>query len=395
MLDQPGTGEALRLQGLTARIDTEAWAGAAVDWLETRDDVDARRIGIVGWSWAAIRPARRRLREAVRAVRGVGRQPQLGRGPAPSARARGRAAGPPLLGARALGVGPRGPRHLHRVRRRRPPRGVVEKITVPFLIAHGANDRQIPLEYAHRSYEQAVNSPKRELRVFTPRRAGPSTSASTTCPRQRLHRRLGRRHLRRTDPAALTSPAYRRIFINPARAKIWERRGSSTPRSASVSTKRSPTTRPWRSCWTTTSPPCCTPASGSAKLVTGDVAERRPAATVVNCLTADSRKEVDRLVSAAFDAGGRPWLPAAPKSPATPAVSPIPTETPGRSCGWNSGTSSTDAPRCHFRGKAPPGGCLFPGKGTRVLAATRWPGAAGGGRAGQGAGRRPRGTTAG
>jgi fermentation-respiration switch protein FrsA (DUF1100 family) len=39
---------------------------------------------------------------------------------------------------------------------------------VPFLIAHGANDRQIPLEYAHRSYGQAVNSPKRALRVFTP-----------------------------------------------------------------------------------------------------------------------------------------------------------------------------------------------------------------------------------
>jgi fermentation-respiration switch protein FrsA (DUF1100 family) len=45
--------------------------------------------------------------------------------------------------------------------------GVVERITVPFLIAHGAGDRQIPLEYAHRSYEQAVNSPQRELRVFT------------------------------------------------------------------------------------------------------------------------------------------------------------------------------------------------------------------------------------
>jgi fermentation-respiration switch protein FrsA (DUF1100 family) len=39
---------------------------------------------------------------------------------------------------------------------------------VPFLIAHGENDRQIPVEYAHRSYEQAVNSPKRELRIFTP-----------------------------------------------------------------------------------------------------------------------------------------------------------------------------------------------------------------------------------
>jgi fermentation-respiration switch protein FrsA (DUF1100 family) len=44
---------------------------------------------------------------------------------------------------------------------------VVEQIAVPFLIVHGENDRQIPLEYAHRSYEQAGNSPKRELRVFT------------------------------------------------------------------------------------------------------------------------------------------------------------------------------------------------------------------------------------
>jgi fermentation-respiration switch protein FrsA (DUF1100 family) len=46
--------------------------------------------------------------------------------------------------------------------------GVVEQITVPFLIAHGQSDRQIPVAYAHRSYEQAVNSPKRELRIFTP-----------------------------------------------------------------------------------------------------------------------------------------------------------------------------------------------------------------------------------
>jgi hypothetical protein len=38
---------------------------------------------------------------------------------------------------------------------------------VPFLIAHGAGDRQIPLDYAHRSYHQAVASPQRELRIFT------------------------------------------------------------------------------------------------------------------------------------------------------------------------------------------------------------------------------------
>ena len=46
--------------------------------------------------------------------------------------------------------------------------GVVEEITVPFLITHGENDRQINVSYAHQSYDQAVNSPKRELRIFTP-----------------------------------------------------------------------------------------------------------------------------------------------------------------------------------------------------------------------------------
>jgi hypothetical protein len=50
MLDQPGTGEALRLQGSRPGIDAEAWGRRRVDWLETRDDVDVARIGVVGWS---------------------------------------------------------------------------------------------------------------------------------------------------------------------------------------------------------------------------------------------------------------------------------------------------------------------------------------------------------
>ncbi|MCB1300496.1 MAG: hypothetical protein KDB28_04355, partial [Tetrasphaera sp.] len=45
--------------------------------------------------------------------------------------------------------------------------GIVEKITCPFLIAHGEGDRQINVKYAHQSYDQAVNSPKRTLRLFT------------------------------------------------------------------------------------------------------------------------------------------------------------------------------------------------------------------------------------
>jgi fermentation-respiration switch protein FrsA (DUF1100 family) len=50
--------------------------------------------------------------------------------------------------------------------------GVVERIRVPYLVVHGSKDRQIPVEYAHRSYEQAVNSPKRELKVYTERDGG-------------------------------------------------------------------------------------------------------------------------------------------------------------------------------------------------------------------------------
>jgi len=169
MLDQPGTGEALRLQGLTARIDTEVWAGAAVDWLATRDDVDAGRIGIVGWSlggYFAPRAAAYEKRFALCVAWGANhnwgavqrrRLEREGERPVPHYWEHvlwvwGHTDLDEFIDfADAV--------HLD---------GVVEHITVPFLIAHGANDRQIPLEYAHRSYEQAVYSPKRELRIFTP-----------------------------------------------------------------------------------------------------------------------------------------------------------------------------------------------------------------------------------
>ena len=52
---------------------------------------------------------------------------------------------------------------------------LAEKIAVPFLIVHGAGDRQIPVSYPHRSYQQAVNSPRRQLRIFRLPRAAPGT----------------------------------------------------------------------------------------------------------------------------------------------------------------------------------------------------------------------------
>lgn len=45
--------------------------------------------------------------------------------------------------------------------------GAAEHITCPFLITHGAGDRQVPVGEAHAVHAAAVNSPRRELRIFT------------------------------------------------------------------------------------------------------------------------------------------------------------------------------------------------------------------------------------
>jgi fermentation-respiration switch protein FrsA (DUF1100 family) len=50
--------------------------------------------------------------------------------------------------------------------------GHLHRIRVPFLVTHGEKDRQIPLSYAHQTYAQLVNSPRRELKIFTPREGG-------------------------------------------------------------------------------------------------------------------------------------------------------------------------------------------------------------------------------
>ncbi|MGW5147202.1 hypothetical protein [Rhodococcus koreensis] len=52
--------------------------------------------------------------------------------------------------------------------------GVVDKITVPFLVTHGEDDRQIPMEFAVPEYENAINSPDRYFKVFSRTEGGAS-----------------------------------------------------------------------------------------------------------------------------------------------------------------------------------------------------------------------------
>jgi dienelactone hydrolase len=159
MVDCPGSGEALRLQGLIARIDTEVWAAACVDHLQGRSDVDGDRIGLIGWSlggYYAPRAAAFEKRLELVVARGANHNWERC-----SARWLEREGDYPVphywehvlwvWGHDDTFIQMSADVHLD---------GVVEQITVPFLITHGDNDRQISLTYAHRSYEQATNSPR-------------------------------------------------------------------------------------------------------------------------------------------------------------------------------------------------------------------------------------------
>ena len=76
VVDQPGTGDALRLRNLTARYDAEHWATPIVDYLETRADVDPKRIGCEGVSLGGYYcPRAVAFRAALCRGRGLGREP--------------------------------------------------------------------------------------------------------------------------------------------------------------------------------------------------------------------------------------------------------------------------------------------------------------------------------
>ena len=173
VVDQPGTGEALRLQGLHAVYNSEIWASKIVDWLEKRDDVDPEADRPRGrFAGRLLLPSRRRLRAALRLRRRLGGQSRLARRAKEAPRAGGQFPVPHywdhvrwVWGAQDMDEFMRIAENVHLD-------GVLDRIKVPFLVTHGEKNSQIPLQWAHRTFEQLVNSPKRELRIFAEREGG-------------------------------------------------------------------------------------------------------------------------------------------------------------------------------------------------------------------------------
>lgn len=172
-VDQPGSGEALRLQNLPVDPHSEHWASSAVDWLEQQPDVDAARIGMTGISLGghfAPRAVAYEPRFASGAVWGANhnwrevqdkRMQREGENPVPHYWAHVFWA----FGAADMNefLAKSAEMNLN---------GHMDRIKVPFLVTHGAHDRQINVAYADDLFDQLVNSPRREKVIFTAREGG-------------------------------------------------------------------------------------------------------------------------------------------------------------------------------------------------------------------------------
>jgi dienelactone hydrolase len=168
IVDHPGVGEALRLRNLHSSPDSEVPAAACVDYLERRSDVDSNRIGIMALSMGGYYAPRaaafeKRLKCCVAwgaswdANEVLGRFFGTGHGEVASV--------PPfqLLWVFGKETAEEGLAFAKKYTLQ----GVADKITCPLLVVHGENDRQVPLFHAEKTMEAAVNSARKELKVFT------------------------------------------------------------------------------------------------------------------------------------------------------------------------------------------------------------------------------------
>ena len=169
IVDQPGAGGALRLHGLTARVETEVYVRAIIDWLQARADIATDRIGLAGLSMGGyFAPRAAAFEPRVKACAAWGAFFDAGRLTAPLA-AGGDVAAPsvPDVVRHAMWVfGVAAPAEFFAIAQKMTLAGVVERIACPLLVVHGENDRQVPREQADLTYERATTRDK-TLKIFT------------------------------------------------------------------------------------------------------------------------------------------------------------------------------------------------------------------------------------
>jgi dienelactone hydrolase len=167
IVDNPGVGGAVRLRNLYSGPDTEVPAGACVDYLETRPEVDAKRIGIMGLSlggYYAPRAAAFEKRLKCCVARGASWE----FGPLAEKVAAGNAKAMTVGAFQLMFIfGKKTLAEAVAVAKEMTLEGVTDKITCPLLVMHAENDRLSPQWHAEKLVNTAVNSPVRKLKVFT------------------------------------------------------------------------------------------------------------------------------------------------------------------------------------------------------------------------------------
>ena len=170
-IDGPGQGESLRLRNLYARHDYEVPGAAAYDYVAARPDVDPKKVVVMGYSFGGYYAARIAAFEK-RYAAGVAMSALHWDLAAWQAGIKRKQEADPKGTAQStfhfrwiMGCIDDGNAAIEKAK------GfslanVADKITGPFLIVHGQDDKVVPVASAHKLYE-AVGSTRKHLKILT------------------------------------------------------------------------------------------------------------------------------------------------------------------------------------------------------------------------------------
>jgi dipeptidyl aminopeptidase/acylaminoacyl peptidase len=172
VMDGPGTGEAIRFRNHYLRHDYEVAGSACIDYLETRADVDAKKIGIVAISlggYYSPRCAAMDPRYAACIAWGAQWDYHDTWKKRVESQFKTSLSVPGHHINWILGVN-----SLDQALKKLEPfklDGVMQKMRCPFLLVHGAEDEQIPLADAQKQFD-ACGSKDKTFRVYTAEEGG-------------------------------------------------------------------------------------------------------------------------------------------------------------------------------------------------------------------------------
>ena len=177
-IDGPGQGESLRLRELYARHDYEVPGAAAYEYVAARADVDPARVVVMGYSFGGYYAARIAAFEK-RYRAGVAMSALHWDLAAWQAEIKRKQETDPKNTAQStfhfrwvMGCIDDGDAAIEKAKRFSLV-DVADRITIPFLIVHGQDDKVVPVASAHKLYA-ALGSQKKHLKILTAEEGGSS-----------------------------------------------------------------------------------------------------------------------------------------------------------------------------------------------------------------------------